>query len=55
MANPEHLKVLKRGVETWNRWRKDHPDVVPDLGGAKNGRRRGALQGGTPAREDVPG
>lgn len=31
MANKEHLKVLKRGVEAWNRWRKGHPRVRPKL------------------------
>jgi uncharacterized protein YjbI with pentapeptide repeats len=31
MANPEHLKILKRGVEQWNRWRKENPDITPDL------------------------
>ncbi|MCB9451399.1 MAG: toll/interleukin-1 receptor domain-containing protein [Anaerolineaceae bacterium] len=31
MANPEHLDILKQGVEIWNQWRKDNPDVVPDL------------------------
>jgi len=31
MANPEHLANLKEGVEAWNRWRADNPDVVPDL------------------------
>ncbi len=31
MANPRHLKILKQGADTWNQWRKDHPDVVPDL------------------------
>src|SRR5262245_18927709 len=34
MANPEHLEVLNRGVEKWNQWRKDNPDVRPDLEGA---------------------
>ena len=31
MANPEHLKILKSGVETWNAWRSDAPEVSPDL------------------------
>ena len=31
MANPEHLEILKQGVEVWNKWRKDNPDVKPDL------------------------
>jgi hypothetical protein len=31
MANPEHLKILKQGVEVWNRWRRDNPLVEPDL------------------------
>lgn len=35
MANQEHVDMLLRdGVETWNRWRSEHQDVVPDLGGA---------------------
>ncbi|MGA3316612.1 MAG: toll/interleukin-1 receptor domain-containing protein [Candidatus Korobacteraceae bacterium] len=34
MANPEHLKILKQGVEQWNKWRKEHPEVDPDLSGA---------------------
>lgn len=34
MANKEHLKILKQGVEVWNKWREDHPDVIPDLTGA---------------------
>jgi uncharacterized protein YjbI with pentapeptide repeats len=31
MANEEHLAVLRQGVDAWFEWRKDHPDVVPDL------------------------
>ena len=31
MANPEHLEILMEGVEQWNEWRKEHPDVRPDL------------------------
>ncbi len=31
MANPEHLAKLKEGVEAWNAWRDENPDVMPDL------------------------
>ncbi len=31
MANEEHLEILKRGVEAWNRWRIENPEVWPDL------------------------
>ncbi len=31
MANSEHLKILKQGVEVWNRWREDQEEVLPDL------------------------
>jgi uncharacterized protein YjbI with pentapeptide repeats len=31
MANEEHLKTLKHGVEAWNSWRQENPDVIPDL------------------------
>ena len=34
MANPEHLAKLKEGVEAWNRWRKEFPDIRPLLNGA---------------------
>jgi uncharacterized protein YjbI with pentapeptide repeats len=34
MANPDQVKMLKRSVEEWNRWREDNPDVEPDLRGA---------------------
>jgi uncharacterized protein YjbI with pentapeptide repeats len=34
MANPEHLKILDQGVEVWNKWREDKPDITPDLSGA---------------------
>jgi hypothetical protein len=35
MADEEHLAILKRGVEAWNEWRERHPQVRPDLGGAR--------------------
>ena len=31
MANPEHLEVLKQGVDAWNRWYMKNPEVQPDL------------------------
>ena len=31
MPNPEHVKILKQGVETWNAWRRDVLKVAPDL------------------------
>jgi len=33
MANPEHLKILEQGVDVWNKWREDHPDITPQLKG----------------------
>ncbi len=35
MANPEHLEILKQGVEHWNRWRGQNLSVRPDLRGAE--------------------
>ena len=39
MANPEHLAILKEGVEVWNRWRQDqrksHGEERLDLRGAE--------------------
>jgi hypothetical protein len=34
MANPEHLAMLKQGVEAWNQWREDHPRRRPNLSDA---------------------
>jgi uncharacterized protein YjbI with pentapeptide repeats len=32
MANPEHLEQFKQGVQKWNQWRREHPDLRhPDL------------------------
>jgi len=35
MANPEHVNILKRGAQAWNRWRKDNPGVRADLTGVE--------------------
>jgi hypothetical protein len=39
MANPEHLQILKQGVEAWNQWRHNqwrhtNRNIKPDLAGA---------------------
>jgi uncharacterized protein YjbI with pentapeptide repeats len=34
MANPEHLELLRQGVEVWNAWRAKEPSIHPDLGSA---------------------
>jgi hypothetical protein len=31
LANPEHLAKLKEGVEAWNQWRKQNPEIWPDF------------------------
>ncbi len=35
MAIPQHLNVLKQGVQAWNNWRIANPGDEPDLAGAK--------------------
>src|SRR5260370_42329255 len=31
MADQQHLAVLKQGVAAWNAWRRQHPEIHPDL------------------------
>ncbi len=31
MANQEQLEILKQGVDVWNKWRKDNPEVEIEL------------------------
>lgn len=31
MANQEHLALLQQGVEAWNNWKREHPQIKPDL------------------------
>jgi uncharacterized protein YjbI with pentapeptide repeats len=31
MANEEHVKILRQGVDAWNQWRKENPDITPNL------------------------
>ena len=42
MANPEHLELLRQGVEVWNAWRAKEPSVRPDLNHATSARRTSA-------------
>ncbi len=37
MANPEHLEILKQGVDKWNDWRKKNLFITPDLSYANLG------------------
>ena len=34
MANEEQLAILRQGVEVWNKWREENPDIKIDLTGA---------------------
>ena len=34
MADEVHLELIEQGVESWNRWREENPDSLPDLSGA---------------------
>jgi len=38
MANQEACAMLRRGVETWNQWRQDNPDIEIDLMGDRSTR-----------------
>src|SRR5919202_1679812 len=31
MANEEHLALLKQGVDAWNEWKANNPDIRPNL------------------------
>jgi uncharacterized protein YjbI with pentapeptide repeats len=31
MADEEHLARLNQGVEAWNEWRENNPEIIPDL------------------------
>jgi uncharacterized protein YjbI with pentapeptide repeats len=34
IMDQEHLDLLKQGTAVWNKWRKEYPEIEPDLGGA---------------------
>jgi uncharacterized protein YjbI with pentapeptide repeats len=31
MADLEHLEILERGTQAWNKWRKDNPSIKPNF------------------------
>ena len=31
MSNKEQLAILKQGVDKWNKWRKENPDIKINL------------------------
>ena len=31
MANKQHVALLKQGTGVWNKWRKENPNVIPNL------------------------
>ena len=33
MANSDHVRILEQGVRIWNQWRKENPEIKPDLSG----------------------
>jgi hypothetical protein len=35
MADEEHLQLLSQGEHVWNEWRRQHPEVIPDLAKAE--------------------
>jgi uncharacterized protein YjbI with pentapeptide repeats len=35
MADKEHLRILQQGVDAWNQWRAEHPEIQPDLRGER--------------------
>jgi uncharacterized protein YjbI with pentapeptide repeats len=39
MADDQQIKILKEGVQAWNRWREENPETVPDLKAADLSRR----------------
>jgi hypothetical protein len=31
VANEQHLRILKQATDAWNRWRRENPEILPDL------------------------
>jgi kumamolisin len=35
MPNPDHVAMLRSGIDTWREWRNQNPDIIPDIEGAE--------------------
>jgi uncharacterized protein YjbI with pentapeptide repeats len=33
VANEKQLEILKQGVDVWNKWRRDYPEIKPCVAG----------------------
>ncbi len=53
MADQEHLDTLKQGIDAWNKWKKEHPDIEADLSEADF--HRTSLMGADFSRTDLIG
>jgi uncharacterized protein YjbI with pentapeptide repeats len=53
MADPEHLEILRNGVEGWNRWRESNPEARPDLSASALSRQD--LRGANLSRANLSG
>lgn len=31
LASPEQIAKLREGADAWNKWRRDHPEIIPQL------------------------
>ena len=49
--DPTHLRILREGVEAWNEWREDNPELVPALSGTDL--RRGNFRAADFSRADL--
>ena len=51
MADQEHLDILTQGIDAWNAWRLQHPNIRPNLSGAELAGMR--LRGPDPVRANL--
>jgi hypothetical protein len=35
MTNSTHVEILRQGLDIWNLWRKEHPEIKPQLNGVR--------------------